>query len=166
MAITNFTYNVKWLDFTEINGRKAGIHEDAQIKTITTKFKPSFTKPDAGWEVKDIEVELAVSKNNSWVVKGKQTAVLLNHEQGHYNIMALGSRDMYRQIKALKGKSRQAIMKEAKKIMGTVQTTVDEKDDLYDDQTDHGNIPASQLKWDNNIRGEMENEKGTLDNLT
>lgn len=165
MAITNFTYNVKWLDFTEINSRKAGIHEDAQIKTKTTKFKPSFSKTDDGWKVKEIAVVLAVNKADSWVVKGKKTTELRTHEQGHYNITALGAREMYNKVKALTGKSRQAIMTEAKTIMGEVQSTIDEKDDLYDDQTDHGNITASQLKWDKNIRGEMENEKGSLDNL-
>jgi predicted secreted Zn-dependent protease len=165
MAITNFTYNVKWQDFTKINGRKAGINEDAQIKTLTTKFQPSFTKTDDGWKVKKIDVVMAVSKASSWVVKGKQTTELLQHEQGHYNIMALGVRDMYNKIMALTGKTRQAIMDEAKTIMGEVQPTVDEKDDLYDDQTDHGNITGSQLKWDKNIRGEMENEKGSLSNL-
>ena len=42
MPIKNFIHRVDWIEFTEINGRKAGIHEDAQIKTITKKFLPSF----------------------------------------------------------------------------------------------------------------------------
>ena len=121
---------------------------------------------DDSWTVDEIDVELAVSKAKSWIVKGKKSEDLRKHEQGHYNITALGTRDMYNKVKALTGKSRKTIMTEAKKIMGEVQSTIDEKDDLYDDQTDHGNIVASQLKWDKNIEGEMGNEKGSLDNLS
>ena len=118
MAITNFNHRVDWIEFTERISRAAGVDENAKIK-LDMGYSYDMTKSDGEWTVTNLKVELAVKKAESWIVKGTKTEKLRNHEQGHYDITALGYRDMYNEVKVLKRKSMSALKAKIKK--GTTQ---------------------------------------------
>jgi hypothetical protein len=58
------------------------------------------TKPDASGKIRfqDVHVTVSMDRGASWVVSGKQTPALLNHEQGHFNITWLAARELCRKL--------------------------------------------------------------------
>ena len=79
-------------------------------------------------------------REKSWVLFFKRNATLLAHEQGHFDISALGGRDILQQ---LPGKSPQ----EAQAIIIAVRNRVNIVQKLYDTSTDDGLFPTQQQQW-------------------
>jgi hypothetical protein len=82
-------------------------------------------------------------------------ADLLHHEQGHYDLVALFCRDMFIELMALKQQSSptpQAVVAAAQTIFQRFDGFIAAIHAPYDDQTNHGNIPQQQQRWDGFIR--------------
>ncbi len=78
---------------------------------------------------------------------------LLNHEQGHYNLVALLARDMFlelMQVKAVRTSTPEAAAKLCTDIQTRYMNITQPLQDLYDSktETDHGRTAAKQTKWD------------------
>ena len=99
MAISGFNHNVRWNEFRNRRSRPSGVDEDAQIKTRTVagQFR---TRQRSGEDcrVTSVDIGLSVDRSRTWVIAGRQNADLLNHEQGHYDIVALGTRELYNRV--------------------------------------------------------------------
>jgi hypothetical protein len=165
MKIDRFDHQVRWSEFREIQSRPAGVDEDAQISSQTKKMKGSTKKIDGVYRMVDISCTLYVKKAESWVVKGTKTADLLKHEQGHFDITAIGVREMIREMGAARNESLSALSTTIQSIQEDKGKLMQEKSDLYDTQTDHGRIPAEQLRWEKIIKAEKESGEGGLDRL-
>lgn len=83
------------------------------------------------------------------VLKGaNQTADLLAHEQGHYNIGILVGRAMARELEALSSASAQALATAASKAFDRHRLTLmPVVQDDYDTKTKHGLDPKEQTNW-------------------
>jgi len=80
---------------------------------------------------------------------------LLHHEQGHYDMVALFCRDMFIELMDLKqqtSSTAQAVMAAAQAIFQRFDGFIAAIHAPYDNQTDHGNIPQQQQRWDGFIR--------------
>ena len=97
MNPANFTYSIAWTDFTEKDTSPSPPREAFTTADAKTPSSIKFTKDSNSKFIVDpskFNVSLTMNVTNSWVVNGKQTNALLNHEQGHYNLTALSARDM------------------------------------------------------------------------
>lgn len=89
-----------WSNFDEVDAAKeAGI--DAFTKPICDP--PTFDVDTDGTNifVKSVSGKIRITKTSSWVVKSKQSANLLEHEQGHYYISYITYTLMLKEIKKL-----------------------------------------------------------------
>ena len=90
-------------------------------------------------------------KDKSWVKKDKKLPRILIHEQYHFNISEVFARRMRRELSKLtipSGENVQAIFDEWMKKYR-------EEQELYDKETSHSKIKASQLSWQEKIDREL-----------
>lgn len=165
MAITGFTYTLSWTnDFTEVDEAPEGFKDrDARTKA-NADLDPGLTgKRDAGkteyyFDPASVKVVVKASKVESWVVKGQQSTSLLKHEQLHYNITALGGRDLERKILAIRANSREDLQKQKDDTKKEVQDNINKVNKDYDDPTNgtnHGKKAPEQSKWELHITNLM-----------
>ncbi len=93
--------------------------------------------------------------NNSWVVKGKKSAALLKHEQGHWDIFGLYGFEVNRKLKGVSPDDAQSVFDAIYADCMTVQYQ-------YDDETDHGLKVSKQLDWDKKIATEIRKGYGLI----
>ena len=156
MALSGFNHSVQWREFRSINQRPAGGAEDAEIIIRTLRFTFRTHQPRG----QNCRVTGAVVS-----VRSQKNADLLRHEQGHYNITALGTRDLYNQVLGLTAARCPDINRQAHRLRQQVQAQIDQTNRRYDTRTSHGSNATAQRAWDSSIRSAMLNANGTLANL-
>lgn len=165
MAITRFNYNIRWNEFREINQHPRNISEDAEIY-VDFSLNYSTRAPDnQDCHVTAVTTALRVNRGKSWVVKNKKTAALLRHEQGHYDITALGAREVYQRILALTAAQCPQIDTESRRIQEEVQRLISLVNIRYDTRTSHGINSTVQQSWELSIHTAKQRADGVLANL-
>ncbi len=165
MALSGFNHSLQWSEFRTVNQRPAGVLEDAHIRTSYTS---NFSLRQTGredCEVINPRVTISIDRSNTWVVRGRASADLLRHEQGHYNITALGARDYYNQLVDLTAARCPSINTQAQTLRRQIQTQTDQTNIRYDTRTSHGTNATAQRTWDTRISSAMHSPDGTLSDL-
>ena len=104
----------------------------------------------------------------SWVVTDDESNDLLEHEQGHYGITALGARDLYNRLSSLTAANVAALRTAANAAKATIQSSINAMNIRYDgttDGTNHGVDRAAQQRWSGKIRSAIADVNGTLSGL-
>jgi len=106
-----------------------------------------------------------MNQSASWVIRGQQTADLLRHEQGHYNITALGALELHNLASVLISPRCSEINQTVQQITTRIQTSINQANRRYDNQTNHGINVAAQRRWDASIQNAMGRNDGTIADL-
>jgi hypothetical protein len=165
MALDGFDYAVPWSMFQKLKARPAG--EDADGYT-SAKYRYKNVKPARSKNatvVKSADVIISMNTHESWVVSSQMNSYLLKHEQGHYDITALGARELYRGLLKLNVADIDALNASMEELNDTVQKKIDSANSRYDDQTDHSRNKTEQDKWNKAIANEKQKQDGSIDNL-
>jgi hypothetical protein len=134
----------------------------------------SFEAAGGAFKLKDaVVVTIDIDRKKSWKkasvdnAPNSQRKLLLDHEQGHYDIVALVMRDMFIEIMALKGKPFATKLDGSNELRGIINShgaTAAKVDALYDSpgETGHKAIeflsfgpprkPVPQAKWEGFIQ--------------
>ncbi len=94
----------------------------------------------------------------------QQTADLLQHEQGHYNLLILTVKAMARELDALTAGSASALGSRVQAIQQTHATRATAIDAAYDTQTSHGADATQQAAWNTAIAAAMSSGSPTAIN--
>lgn len=166
MSMTNFmNYSVTWNDFKDLSQQPAGEKENAQINPEMRPSNFKVGKKGKAAIVASMDMNVVIVKENSWVVTSAKSAYLLQHEQGHYDIMALAARENYNKLLKLQGSTVSDLQKQMTETQGGVETKVSIVDKRYDTQTQHGADQTKQKEWDQKIAAEKSKPEGSIDNL-
>jgi hypothetical protein len=164
MSLTNFNNTISWGDFTQMPSRPSGETEDAFIKT-GMPFKYDMKSVGRAVMVENLEIDVAILSNSSWVVSSERTDELLKHEQGHFDIAALTAREFYDKAQLIKGKSSDDLTKKVNALNAAIQAKRKLFNERYDKETDHHNKKDVQQSWDKKIDTAKKNMNGTVDDL-
>jgi hypothetical protein len=98
----------------------------------------------------NVAITIVMNSQRSW--KRQPPNDLLKHEQCHYDIVALIARDLFIDIMQLKANTYAngpAALADLRPILTKYGGKVEKINVVYDSlqQTNHGNIPPSQAKW-------------------
>ena len=100
MAFTGLSRAITWDDFTEVDSAPDGAGESAFIKAVFP-FSYDYDSNGSSARITAVTMSISMDGSASWVVTDDESSDLLEHEQGHYGITALGARDLFRQLSAL-----------------------------------------------------------------
>ena len=164
VTMTGFEYEVSWGDFSRVAERPNQVDEDAQVRART---RVNYDSEGGGgnWRVTEARGNVAVNQADSWVVQGRETDALLRHEQGHFDITALGAREEENLVGAITGNSQNNIEAQRVQIRQQVQARVNNANVRYDTRTDHSQNAAAQQRWLRSIRAAKDSDAGTVDDL-
>ncbi len=172
MALHGFNYKIKWSkDFTTVTSPPAG-KEDLVAFTVATADSTgnpqAYKKDDEKYYIKSssIVVEIKMVKSESWVLSDSKTDKLKKHEQMHYNISALGGRDLERGLKNLSADSVDELLQKRDELNTKIQDLITEINKEYDNTilwgTDHGRIELHQGLWEMHLAKLMNDPNGVL----
>ena len=164
MPLNNFYNSISWSDFTPQSSRSHGTNEDAFTKA---RYHHSYNYERNGnaVAVTDAIVDISMVTEQSWVVSGATTNELLQHEQGHYDITALGAREFYNTLINLTARSVRELQTKVATAHTRYQGKINSTNIRYDNQTNHGSNTQVQWQWDQQIANEKQNPDGSIDNL-
>jgi hypothetical protein len=123
-----------------------------------------------GYRIDHVQVLVTLDRANMWSVKSARSDALLQHEQGHYDIVALVARDLYEELLGWNsGRSPKRFRREddltgaanrklrtAKALAGQLAGT-SSKVGIYDTETKHGLDAKAQERWTNALAGARAN---------
>ena len=164
MALNNFDPLIGWPEFTTVPSRPSGVDEDAEIHVNSAVAYRTRGRGNAV-SIMEAPVNIITVIADSWVVSGKKTDDLLKHEQGHYDITALGTREFYNQLLNLTAESTHALGVKITALKERFQQMIDSCNIRYDTQTNHGLITSMQQTWNQRIATAKANPAGTINDL-
>ena len=161
MSMTGFTYGVVWDDF---QGDPQEGDEAAFTKAV---FNVSWASRSSGGGLGLTNIVVAVDmvRAQSWVREGAQTASLLEHEQGHYDITALGARDLDRDLAGVTASNMARLRTAVNQLIARHQQEVNRLNLLFDDRTTHGTNAQQELLWIGRIRTAKADPSATLSSV-
>jgi len=164
MAMTGFNHSVAWGEFRKVTTRPARVSEDAYIKS-NKRVNYTWTSSGDTYTIDTVTGTVAVSRAESWVVQGRETTVLLAHEQGHFDITALGMREEHDRFASLTGTSGADLDRQCTAIRADVNARIAATDIRYDAQTSHSTNAPAQTRWQTAIRTAKGRPGGTIADL-
>lgn len=165
MAINGFNDTISWSQFNKRASRPAGQNEDAQIHPEVIPANINFKTKGKAVIITNADIDIELVSDDCWVVSSQMTSELLKHEQGHYDIIALSAREMYKNLLALSAASPHTLEQKLNGLKEKAQIKVKRVDKRYDDKTDHSRNKAIQEKWNKAIATEKQKPDGSIDNL-
>ena len=165
MAVNNFNNLISWSDFIQVPAKPPGVTEDAEIHL---KFPQKYDYDIAKTYVKitNLSVEIGLNSPECWVISSQATNKdLLKHEQGHYDITALGAREFHDKLDGMTAPNENDLNKKIKKIRDIIQQKIDTANLNYDTQTNHSLNTQVQVTWDKKIDAAKKNPKGIINDL-
>ena len=108
---------------------------------------------------------MRANRGQSWVVQGHATARLLKHEQGHFDVSALGMREEHDRTRSLTGTSASDLESKYEVIRTEVNGKIRTANRRYDTQTRHSLDTAAQNRWNASIAAAKSSSTGTIDDL-
>jgi predicted secreted Zn-dependent protease len=164
MALNNFDYLIGWPEFASVPSRPASVEEDAEIKVSSAVGYRTRRRGNAV-SIVDATVNIVIVTAESWVVSNKKTDALLKHEQGHYDITALGTRELYNELLTLTADSPHALDVKIAALKERYQQKIDTCNTRYDTQTNHFLNTAVQDTWNRQIATAKANPAGVINDL-
>jgi Bacterial protein of unknown function (DUF922) len=161
----SFSYPVSWSDFIQKSSRPAGETEDAQIHPEMGFSNFQLKAVGRGVGIKDVDININLVTNDCWVVTSQMTNGLLQHEQGHYDIIAISAREFYNVLLGLSAASTHALQTKVTELRTRFQQKATTVDKRYDTQTDHSRKTQQQQQWDKAIAAEKQKSNGSISNL-
>ena len=143
---------LNWSDFTFSEERK-----DKVIATASTGLYYSFSQKGNKLEV---NVCAYFSKPESFVVCGKESDHVLNHEQKHFDITYLFSLKLIQKCRAYQNLDVATV----DRLYNQTKQELDAFQDRYDAETTHSLNKGSQLQWDKIIADEIKEMEWKLNN--
>lgn len=97
-------------------------------------------------------VTLSLDTDNTWVIRGRSSAGLLNHEQGHWDIYVLAAEEIDRALQGLPDDQIQA-------RFDALSQKYTDINNQYDDETNHSQNQNKQIEWDCKLAAAKRNHK-------
>lgn len=140
------TQKLVWKDFK-------GTPEKGSDATAITSSGFGYT---AGAKYKDGKTDIAItvycyfSKQNSWVLKGKETDYALNHEQHHFDVTYIVANAFFQKLKTAKF-TWQNYNQLLDKIYTESMNELEKMQNTYDSETRNGRLTDVQSRWNKKI---------------
>ncbi len=180
MALHGFNRRLRWSDFTKVRKSLDGEHDASTFTEISARY--SYIRQGSGnWKLTRVSVTVAFNSTKSWVVIGKESKDLLNHEQMHYNIAAIAGRELEGKLAGLKGDASQspddAVTALSRDVIGeqdadgqmVARGALQDVQDRYDEDltcgSEHGLNRHYQISWEHRVTKAHGDRSAMLDQL-
>lgn len=165
MSLSGFNHTLHWSEFQIVDQCPPGGVKEAEVVVVTTINWQTATQQHGDCQVVGVNASINVDHSRSWVLKGKKGIYLRHHEQGHYDIVAIGMREMHNKVLALIKTRCEDINHEARRIQQETQQIISSTRQRYGNQTVHGSNRVVQQAWESQIMSVKQRSDGVLADL-
>lgn len=165
MSLSGFNHAIHWSEFQPVDHHPPGTVKEAEVIIVTNIIWQTASQQSGDCQVVNVNASIRVDHNKSWVLKGKKGIYLRHHEQGHYDIAAIGLREMYNKINVLIKTRCEDINQEAHRIQREVQQAIENTRQRYHIQTNQGSNQSVQKAWEAQIKSVKLRSDGALADL-
>ena len=154
--ITGWPRQLSWWNFKKVDAVPAGFPDNSDAFT-TAEFSwagATAKNKDQKYYFPNVRVTVRLVQDQTWVLKdvakGPSNALVLKHEQGHYNITGLAARDLCRDLMQLEEDDPDTLKSSADSLCDYYLGVGGQVQDTYEDPvdgTDYGNNPSAQTRW-------------------
>lgn len=139
---------LRWSNFKSVTVLP-GSDEEAQIHSETILPGNVGGRVVRGkFRLADFTLTVAPKSQDTIVVRSaKKTPQLLEHEQGHYELLILVARALAAELEKLETDSSEELQTSVNEVQATHDARAQALDDEYDRQTDHSRNVAQQRRW-------------------
>jgi hypothetical protein len=150
---------VTWSLFRKVSAIP-GTTEEAQINPEMSPIRnvhPQRTK-DGRFRLPSLTLTVGINRPNTMVLQtADQTDELLQHEQGHFDLLVLVTRALARDLESLEAASVQDLGERLEQAKELHNERAQEIDAAYDRETAHSGNRQAQQKWDTAIAQALRN---------
>ena len=161
MAINGFVRGLSWDDFQG----PEGTGDEAAFTKARFDVNWASTPSGSGLGLTNVIVAVTMVRSESWVREGAQTASLLEHEQGHYDITALGARDLDRTLAGVTASNMANLRQAVNNAIARHQREINSVNHQFDEATAHGTNAQREQEWIGRIRSAMVDTAGVLNDV-
>ncbi len=157
-TLSGWPRQIAWSEFRDLGSRPGGASEDAQIAVELRPSRLAIERENGQFKLGNVTFRMVVNRPDSWVVTGQKSTTLLEHEQGHYDIVGLCYRDLIAELQRLRANSKSQLAREVRLLMGQYDRLADTLSKEYDSkqETDHGRNSSRQQAWETQIQNCMQ----------
>jgi hypothetical protein len=153
VAVRGWPKSLTWHNFRVVQSAPPDETEDAQIEASMGAPAQVKVRPDGDHvRLGSFDVNVEIVQHGTWVVRGKSTASLLSHEQGHWDIAGLSAHEYHRALEAVRASDQSELAQLVQEALERAQKKVDGLQEKYDRETNHSRDSASQARWSTLIR--------------
>jgi hypothetical protein len=147
--LTGWPRALTWDDFRDIQSRPSGESEDATIDMELRPGRLRVVEEGGRHRLGDVVFRMVLNGGGSWVVTSAKSSELLQHEQGHYDIVGLCYRDLVNEARCLSESSRNRLIRAVRRVMREHDQRADTLTRQYDapDETNYGQNSDRQRVW-------------------
>ena len=158
LTLTGWPRSITWDEFRELTQRPTGENEDALINPVTVGGQAQPAHERGRWMLTELELEIVVNREETWVVLSQKSDALLSHEQGHFDIHGIiVGRDLIRALRGLRERSPARLRRAVRRTMQRHRRLGQRMTDDYDQNTQHGTNSTRQAAWEQQIRNAIDN---------
>lgn len=157
-GISGWPRSIAWSEFAERNSRPAGISEDAQIHSeAVLSSDVTIERENGKLRLGSFTVKIEIVSDDTWVIRGKASAALLAHEQGHFDITGLSGRDTMEDLKALRARTAAELQQKVDRVLRKGEESAKKLTENYDTETNHSQNTKAQGEWEKKIQDAIKN---------
>lgn len=147
-------------DLIEWNDNQKVVWEDykgriADTSKIASSTCGIYCIPQIIGDSGEVTLTAYFDRTKSWVSKKHSDSLLLQHEQGHFDLTEVYTRKLRKKIASLKLSDRN-FTAEIQKFYNWAWEDLQKQQEAYDKATDHGAIEFAQSTWENYINKHLE----------
>jgi hypothetical protein len=165
ITITPTPARLTWKNFTRVGsipGEPSDAQTDSQMKW--PQFKP--VQKDGKFRFPSFTITVFAGAKGTMVLKtAKQTRELLDHEQGHYDLMILSARALARELEVTEASSFDEIVTVFEELTSKHQQRAADLGEEYDKQTSHSRDVVQQRRWRSMIDNAAATKASKIDNM-
>ena len=156
---------LSWRNFRPV-GEIPGSSEEAQIAPDIHFPRMSVQNRNGKARLGDFTITVRPRREDTLIVRtARKTPELLEHEQGHFDLLVLGARQMARELESLEADSPAELQEALEKLKETHQERATAIDEAYDKQTAHSRNAIQQRRWRQMIADAAANKASQIDGM-
>lgn len=164
LKLTGWPRKLTWDDFRVVETARDDRHDrDAGFYSSFEVTDSEYKRPAPSiFQVRTLTIQITI-EDDRWVRRGRQSAALLAHEQGHFDVTGLAAHTLARALFRLRADSVDSLRKKGAQTAHDHAALCQRWNQQYDDETNHGLDKKAQRRWSDRIARAIEADHASLD---
>ncbi|PIE89591.1 MAG: hypothetical protein CR997_10270 [Acidobacteria bacterium] len=150
--LSGYPKDLQWSDFTSKETPPVKGYTAFTYTTYTETRRVVKKSEDGDYFLcTKLTIAVNVDKAKSWVLKSAKSKELLKHEQGHFDIVGIAAKHVLEIISSEQAETKAGLYKKIQKAYRKAQKMIDNINESYDTETDHGLDTGNQILWNERL---------------